>query len=55
MEVPKIVGMDYVPHLTNPPDITKFKKDKYKGHFLLEYGRKRRPNNRQTNNPIVSE
>ena len=54
MEVPKIVGMDYVPHLTNPPDITKFKKDKYKGHFLLEYGRKRRPQ-RQANNPIISE
>ena len=52
MEVPKIVGMDYVPHLTNPPDITKFKKDKYKGHFLLEYGRKRRPQRNATNAPI---
>ena len=55
MEVPKIVGMAYVPHLTNPPDISKFKKDKYKGHFLLEYGRKRRPNLKNATNAPISE
>ena len=43
MEVPKIIGMGKVPHLTNPPDISKYKKDAYKDHYLLQYGRKRRP------------